>query len=206
VLEEIICDALADMNAFSDEMKPIVEHFLQDVKQMAEESGEAARNKSPPAEATAADEVKFSIDRTSKMTLKDQLHEYYNGNFKAKDSFYFGITPRSLKQSGLDSLPLAFSTRDFRKSTKEKHNVPRRVLNNLQNSLANALLTFTDGDRVGVLTADIDGDGKPLLVAIRKHVSMDRGFVNAITSVYGLDHPAEWLQNQVDAGENTANY
>ena len=146
-------------------------------------------------------ETKFSIKRTSQMTLAQQLKMFYDGKMASSDAFYFGETPAALNIAGLDALPLAFTVSDFRKSSKGKHNVPRRVWKNLHSSLETALFSFRQGDRIGIMTGDIDGDGKPLLVGIERNVSMDRTPVNAIRSVYGLDNPGPWLQNQIKAGK-----
>lgn len=146
-------------------------------------------------------EGRFSIKRTSQMTLAQQLKMYYDGKMASSDAFYFGETPDTLASVGLDSLPLAFTISDFHKSAKGKHNVPRRVWKNLNSSLENALFAFRIGDRVGIMTSDIDGDGKPLLVGIERNVSMDREPVNAIRSVYGLDNPGAWLRNQFTGGK-----
>lgn len=146
-------------------------------------------------------EARFSIKRTSQMTLAQQLKMFYDGKMASSDAFYFGETPAALNIAGLDALPLAFTVSDFRKSSKGKHNVPRRVWKNLHSSLETALFSFRQGDRIGIVTGDIDGDGKPLLVGIERNVSMDRAPVNAIRSVYGLDNPGPWLQNQIKAGK-----
>jgi hypothetical protein len=146
-------------------------------------------------------EGRLSIKRTSQMTLAQQLKMYYDGKIASSDAFYFGETPDTLAIVGLDSLPLAFTISDFHKSAKGKHNVPRRVWKNLNSSLENALFAFRIGDRVGIMTSDIDGDGKPLLVGIERNVSMDREPVNAIRSVYGLDNPGAWLRNQFTGGK-----
>ena len=146
-------------------------------------------------------ETKFSIKRTSQMTLAQQLKMFYDGKMASSDAFYFGETPAALNIAGLDVLPLAFTVSDFRKSSKGKHTVPRRVWKNLHSSLETALFSFRQGDRIGIMTGDIDGDGKPLLVGIERNVSMDRTPVNAIRSVYGLDNPGPWLQNQIKAGK-----
>lgn len=151
--------------------------------------------------AQTDDETKFSIKRTSQMTLAQQLKMFYDGKMASSDAFYFGETPAALNIAGLDALPLAFTVSDFRKSSKGKHNVPRRVWKNLHSSLETALFSFRQGDRIGIMTSDIDGDGKPLLVGIERNVSMDRTPVNAIRSVYGLDNPGPWLQNQIKAGK-----
>ncbi len=39
--------------------------------------------------------------------------------------------------------------------------MPRRVWKNLHSSLETALFSFRQGDRIGIMTGDIDGDGKP---------------------------------------------
>lgn len=146
-------------------------------------------------------EERYSVKRTSQMTLAQQLKMYYDGKMVSSDAFYFGETPGRLSSVGLDSLPLAFTISDFHKSAKGKHNVPRRVWKNLNSSLENALFAFRFGDRVGIMTGDIDGDGKPLLVGIERNVDMDREPVNAIRSVYGLDNPSAWLKNQFAGGK-----
>lgn len=150
---------------------------------------------------TSDPDIRYSIKRTSNMTLAQQLKMFYDGKMASSDAFYFGETPDTLAVAGLDPLPLAFTQADFKKSTKSKHNVHRRVLKNLNKDLETALLSFGDGDRMGILTGDIDGDGKPLLVSIQSGVQMDADMVNAIRSAYGLDNPVAWLKNQIDAGK-----
>lgn len=160
---------------------------------------QAAKNEKNTAQTDGS--TKFSIKRTAQMTLAQQLKMFYDGKMASSDAFYFGETPDTLNIAGLDTLPLAFTVSDFRKSSKGKHNVPRRVWKNLHSSLETALFSFRQGDRIGIMTGDIDGDGKPLLVGIERNVSMDRTPVNAIRSVYGLDNPGPWLQNQIKAGK-----
>lgn len=60
---------------------------------------------------------------------------------------------------------------------------------------------LTDGNVVQVMA-----DLKQLLVAIEADVMMDREPVNVIRSVYGLDNPQEWLQNQMEEGKNFVMY
>lgn len=156
--------------------------------------------------STADSTTMYSIKNTSKMTLDEQLRNLNNGSLKSSDSLYFGETPTAIYKAGLDSLPLAFRVSDYKKSTKEKHNVPRRAIKNLSANLSKPVLSFGDSQRVGFLVDDIDGDGKPLLVGIEKNVTMDNRKVNAIRSTYGLDNPAAWIQNQIDAGKEIIIY
>ena len=172
--------------------------LLKALEAATEQATKLEQNKNA---ATTGGEVKFSIKRTSQMTLAQQLKMFYDGKMADSDAFYFGETPDTLNIVGLDAHPLAFTVSDFRKSSKEKHNVPRRVWKNLHSSLENALFSFRQGDRIGIMTNDIDGDGKPLLVGIERNVSMDRTPVNAIRSVYGLDNPGPWLRNQIKSGK-----
>ena len=162
---------------------------------------EKAYREAAKAEQSGGVETRYSIKRTSQMTLEQQLRDYYAGKLKSSDSLYFGATPDTLRSAGLDALPLAFGTADFRKSVKDKHNVPRRAIKKTQDNLQNALFAFSDGARIGFVVPDIDADGKPLLIGIEKGVQMDAEMVNAIRSMYGLDHPAEWIQNQIESGK-----
>ena len=150
--------------------------------------------------ATEGGEVQYSVRRTKNMTLKEQLRNYYkhDGSFKSSDAFYFGESPVILEKAGIRPGSLAMTIKDFQKSTDKKHNVPRRVLNNLYSNLQNPVFSFDANGEAGVLIDDIDGDGKPVLVAVHTNEVMDREHINLITSIYGLEHPKEWLKNQVD--------
>lgn len=150
--------------------------------------------------------TKFSIKRTSQMTLAQQLKMFYDGKMASSDAFYFGVTPAVLEKSGFDALPLAMTIGDFRKSTQKKHNIPRRVLKNLMGNLASPLFSFGSGDRAGIVLNDIDGDGYTLLAALERGADMDRKPVNVINSLYGLEHPAEWIKNQIDSGNEFVLY
>lgn len=140
------------------------------------------------------------------MTLEQQLKLYYAGKLKSSDSLYFGTTPTTIRESGMDELPLAFLTSDFKKSTQEKHNVPRRAIKALRANLNKALFSFGIDNKIGFVVPDIDRDGKPLLIGIEKDVKMDNRLVNAIRSAYGLDNPKEWLCNQISAGKSFVVY
>lgn len=154
----------------------------------------------------SVDGARFSLKRTSKMTLNEQLKMFYDGKMASSDAFYFGETPIKLKNAGFDVLPLAMTIRDFRKSTKKKHNIPRRVLKNLMGNLASPLFSFGSGEKAGIVLDDIDGDGYKLLAALERGTNMDRKPVNVINSLYGLEHPAEWLKNQIDSGSEFVLY
>lgn len=88
----------------------------------------------------------------------------------------------------------------------EKHNVPRRAIKAIRQNLENALFSFGEGNRIGFIVPDIDGDGKPLLIGIEKGVVMDRKPVNAVRSVYGLDNPEAWIRNQIASGKKFVVY
>lgn len=71
----------------------------------------------------------------------------------------------------------------------------------LTESLSDPILSFGAGEKIGILTKDIDGDGKPLLVGIMKNVNLDGETVNRIKSAYGLDNPQAWIKNQLSEGK-----
>lgn len=143
---------------------------------------------------------KYSINDTRNLSQKEQFKEYRAGRFKAKDEFAFGTAPESVQKIGLTG-EIVMSQTDYKKARTAKHNVPQRVFNNLNSIMDSAVLSFEKGDEVGVLTAEIDADGKPLLLAFRKNVNLDGETVTRMKSAYGLDTPAAWVQNQIGEGK-----
>lgn len=180
---------------------------LEEAARLWEEALKATSEQTANKNAAQTDGgTKFSIKRTSRMTLAQQLKMFYDGKMASSDAFYFGVTPAVLEKSGFDALPLAMTIGDFRKSTQKKHNIPRRVLKNLMGNLASPLFSFGSGDRAGIVLNDIDGDGYTLLAALERGTDMDRKPVNVINSLYGLEHPAEWIKNQIDSGNEFVLY
>ena len=180
---------------------------LEEAARLWEEALKATSEQTANKNAAQTDGgTKFSIKRTSQMTLAQQLKMFYDGKMASSDAFYFGVTPAVLEKSGFDALPLAMTIGDFRKSTQKKHNIPRRVLKNLMGNLASPLFSFGSGDRAGIVLNDIDGDGYTLLAALERGTNMDRKPVNVINSLYGLEHPAEWIKNQIDSGNEFVLY
>lgn len=180
---------------------------LEEAARLWEEALKATSEQTANKNAAQTDGgTKFSIKRTSQMTLAQQLKMFYDGKMASSDAFYFGVTPAVLEKSGFDALPLAMTIGDFRKSTQKKHNIPRRVLKNLMGNLASPLFSFGSGDRAGIVLNDIDGDGYTLLAALERWTDMDRKPVNVINSLYGLEHPAEWIKNQIDSGNEFVLY
>ena len=180
---------------------------LEEAARLWEEALKATSEQTANKNAAQTDGgTKFSIKRTSQMTLAQQLKMFYDGKMASSDAFYFGVTPAVLEKSGFDALPLAMTIGDFRKSTQKKHNIPRRVLKNLMGNLASPLFSFGSGGRAGIVLNDIDGDGYTLLAALERGTDMDRKPVNVINSLYGLEHPAEWIKNQIDSGNEFALY
>lgn len=180
---------------------------LEEAARLWEEALKATSEQTANKNAAQTDGgTKFSIKRTSQMTLAQQLKMFYDGKMASSDAFYFGVTPAVLEKSGFDALPLAMTIGDFRKSTQKKHNIPRRVLKNLIGNLASPLFSFGSGDRAGIVLNDIDGDGYTLLAALERGTDMDRKPVNVINSLYGLEHPAEWIKNQIDSGNEFVLY
>ena len=207
-LLEKIFNAFEGVSARHEEAKMLMGHAEELQKRWDAALVEAAKRHAAEQEsggtkkaATEGGGVQYSIARTSKMTLKEQLKEFYNGKMPSGDSFFLGNTPDTLNGAGIESLPLVLTQNSFRKSKSEKHNTPRRVFNEIQEKLSTPLFSFGKGDQIGVVIDDIDADGHQILVGIHKGVEMDRKRVNAVRSIYGLEHPAEWLNNQIEAGK-----
>ena len=167
----------------------------------------APRNDRLETENTAqVDGVRYSIRNTSQMSLKEQLSKFYGNKLKSSDAFYLGETPAVLEKAGAKAAPLVMTTSSFKKSVTDKHNIPRRVINKLSENLQKPILSFGVNGEAGVLIDDIDGDGKPVLVAIHADQIMDNEKVNNVKSIYGLDNPVAWIQNQIDSGKHLEVY
>lgn len=166
----------------------------RDVATAAWEAGRKA------AQQSGAATEKYSINDTRNLSQKEQFKEYRAGRFKAKDEFAFGAAPESVQKIGLTG-EIVMSQTDYKKAKTAKHNVPQRVFNNLKSIMDSAVLSFEKGDEVGVLTSEIDADGKPLLLAFRKNVNLDGETVTRMKSAYGLDTPSAWVQNQIKDGK-----
>ena len=143
---------------------------------------------------------RYSINNTRNLDIREQMKRQRAGNMTSHDEFYYGETPSALEAAGLGKNPLVMSQADFKKSKSGKHNVPTRAMTRLAEALADPILSFELGDRIGVLTKDIDGDGKPLLIGILKNTVLDGESVNRIKSTYGLDTPQAWIKNQIENG------
>ena len=196
--EEICCDAMGEMNIFEGTQlnSESYEKALSLVRDYAADKGSNKDRASPKNGG-----IKHSINNTRDMTIREQLKEYRAGRLTSHDEFYYGSAPTVLNTAGLNGQPLVMSHTDFKKAKSEKHNVPTRAMTRLTESLSNPILSFGAGDKIGVLTKDIDGDGKPLLVAISKNVDLDGETVNRIKSAYGLDNPQAWIKNQLSEGK-----
>lgn len=150
--------------------------------------------------------VSYSINNTRGLTIREQMKKYRAGEMTTHDEFYYGESLSSLDEAGFDGKPLVMSQKDFRKSRSEKHNVPPRAMTRLAEALSDPVLSFEVGDKIGILTKDIDGDGKPLLVGVLKNTKLDGESVNRIKSAYGLDDPQAWIKNQIAEGKTLRIY
>lgn len=207
VWEEIMEDAYAGIDSYGQRASRYHEQAVDAIERAAEAAEHPA---SEPEGLTlrAVDEVKsrgppekYSINNTRGLTIREQMKKYRAGEMTTHDEFYYGESPSSLDAAGFDGKPLVMSQKDFRKSRSEKHNVPPRAMTRLAEALSDPVLSFEVGDKIGILTKDIDGDGKPLLVGVLKNTKLDGESVNRIKSAYGLDDPQAWIKNQIAEGK-----
>ena len=194
VFLEIVCDAVGKMNAFATEstrsLAGEVGVFLRNVRKNVRRQ-EGGQKKS----TTGDGGVKFSIQFTKDMSWEEQLRSNRKGNLKSSDSFYLGVTP-DVYGAEFSGYPLVMNQSDFKKSARDKHNVPNRVFKKLPELLKNPVMTFYQDGRKAVVLDDIDADGKPLVAALHAGEQMDRKTVTAVTSVYGVDNWNSWISNQ----------
>ena len=198
-LDEIVCDAYAGINRMG-----LGADKLQSSVRAAADST-ASQSTKKPAQTRGPPEA-YSINNTRGESVKEQFKQYRANGLTKHDEFYFGTLAREYDALGITGQPLVMSQTTYKKSKSEKHNVPQRVFNNLESIMRQPILSFEIGNSVGVLTDEIDGDGKPLLVGVLKDAELDGETVTRIKSIYGLDNPKEWIANQIREGKELRIY
>lgn len=205
VLEEIVCDAEAQMNAFATEQ----------TERIAGEVGLFLRNVGRIANAQKVETIKNTtgnggVKRSSQMNVKggqydyskpfsQQLEDYKNGIIPAGDTLIVGPTPDVLRGIGLSSLPITINTThvDYAlNGTKDfDHHLGKPLLEQLPKALSNPVAIMTSGTKAGsslVVMLEIQHNGKQIVVpkvvdgfGYQNGIQIDS---NAITSVYGKNN------------------
>jgi|GEM_PF-1843987 len=192
-LDEVFGDANGALNWFGYH----ADQFHDSVRGVMTERGHYPNTQNAAAtDRMTGPPERFSINNTRDMGIREQLKEYRAGRMTRYDEFYYGSTPRVLGDAGLEELPLVLSQSDYKKSRDQKHSVPNRAMTRLTELMEDPILAWENGNEVGILTKDVDADGKPLLIGIHKNVMLDNERVNRIKSAYGLDNPQAWMDNQ----------
>jgi hypothetical protein len=198
-LDEIVCDAYAGINRMGLGADKLQERVRTEADRAASQRTKKPAQTRGPPEA-------YSINNTRGESVKEQFKQYRANGLTKHDEFYFGTLAREYDALGITGQPLVMSQTTYKKSKSEKHNVPQRVFNNLESIMQQPVLSFEIGNSVGVLTDEIDGDGKPLLVGVLKDAELDGETVTRIKSIYGLDNPKEWIANQIKEGKELRIY
>ena len=140
----------------------------------------------------------YSIDDN----LKRQLDKWLTGNMERDSYFNLGNTPQSLQRLGAKNLPVIMSQEVIVKITGGKHSISLDEIAKLPNQIANPAMTFkgsVPGSFV-VLTEMTDKSGNDVIAAIHLSRKQKRMQVNRIASLYGKDNVANYVKNNIDAG------
>ena len=110
VLEEIVCDAMAEMNAFATEQMERVAgevgRFLRDVQKAAQGTALEGGQKKNAREGVKRS-IAFHYDYMK--SFGEQLEDFKNGIFPERDSLLLGGTPRVLQKIGLPQIPMVIN-------------------------------------------------------------------------------------------------
>lgn len=201
VLEEIVCDSIAEMNAFARESKKgqtaEVGVFLRNTNRavrgqegntLRETSGEAAE--------------KFSIERTINMSWGQQIKSYlkHNGKIRMNDTLVvMKQTPAYLVADGVPNLPLAIPIKKITKSQNQSnndHNVSDEGLIALQHGMKNAIVVFDNPERntIGFVTP-IEENGGNVVAMFVKNDKFDKDTVNRASTVHTRSNINGMLNN-----------
>lgn len=200
--EEICCDALGEMNIFSDDGREILARYgelLTSAKKSAER--QANQGRAPPRDKG----VKYSRDKYDySKSFEKQVDDWMNGKIPKNDSLVIGATPDIFKQVGFNALPMTINQShvDYAiNGTKNSdHHIGAALLKQLPTALENpvaiiasktknntslvALLPFTRNGQTVVAPVYVDGYGK------QNNIVIDS---NAVTSIYGRNNAVTTL-------------
>ena len=196
-LSDLIKTGLEEDTALEERRASAVPAVVAEIREQMDQAG-LTKN------TTDEGGVKYSIRRTMKLSVAQQIDEYKSGHFKRSDSFYFGETPSSLNRINLRKYPLVMTQDTYRKCTKDKHKIPKRILLDVNEKLRNPIFSFSAGEQTVTMIKEIDKSGYPIVVAITGNGHMDRRSVNQIVSIYGVGETktlSEWLEDQISAGK-----
>ena len=120
VLEEIVCDAMAEMNAFATEqterLAGEVGRFLRDVKKAAQGGTlEGVQKKNAPGGVKRSIELANEVPGKQRYdytkSFGQQLEDFKNGSFPEMDSLLLGGTPKVLQKIGFPQIPMVIDKR-----------------------------------------------------------------------------------------------
>ena len=200
VLEEIVCDAMAEMNAFATEQMESVAgevgRFLRDVQKAAQGTAlEGGQKKNAP------EGVKFSRDGEVQLydytkLFAEQIDDWKAGKIPPSDTLMVGKTPDVFLQIGFNNLPVTINQRHMdyalNGTMNQKHHIGKGMLKQLPQALRKpvaiiasetknsqsvvALLPFQKNGSTVIAPVQIDGFG------YQNSIQIDS---NAVTSIYG---------------------
>lgn len=205
VLEEIVCDAMAEMNAFATEQTESVAgevgRFLRDVKKAAQGGTiEGGQKKNAPGG------VKYSL-RTE---FANELQEWFDTTTHDERKvsgirFLVGETTEVLKSIGVRDCPIYFGGSKIEKILEKNSSMDIDIIKQAVNLLEDPILIMQSRTVDGsiVLFGDVyTSGGKPVMLSLLLNPQNKSGDIldyTVITSAYG--RRTNNLQNLIDSSQ-----
>ena len=205
VLEEIVCDAMAEMNAFATEQTERVAgevgRFLRDVKKAAQGGTlEGGQKKNAPGG------VKYSL-RTE---FANELQEWFDTTTHDERKvsgirFLVGETTEVLKSIGVRDCPIYFGGSKIEKILEKNSSMDIDIIKQAVNLLEDPILIMQSRTVDGsiVLFGDVyTSGGKPVMLSLLLNPQNKSGDIldyTVITSAYG--RRTNNLQNLIDSSQ-----
>lgn len=167
--------------------------------------GWAVTNTTP----TDNEDIRFSF----KDSFEDQVDGAIARTLDRNNHVYVGETPQILKDVGLHELPMLMTQKHIREINAPKnprnaknHGIDKAIIKKIPYYLEQPVaimdsLSTTSQPSVIVLTEELDGDGNPIIVALKPN---GKGFIdvevesNFILTVFGKDNFANYWMNHVN--------
>lgn len=188
VLEEMVCDAMGEMNAFATEETSTVAgevgQFLRDLRKAALET------KTEGQKNNAQEGVKYSIQNTQSMSWEDQVKGalYGEKNIRRNDTLVVGDVATALVQDGVTQKPLAIPLSVMTKASNGKdisHSIKKGKLANLDSGIKNAPIVIVNPSRNAIVyVTNIKQGGAPILAAFDMNAVFDGDEVHKATSIH----------------------
>ena len=218
VLEEMVCDAMGEMNAFATEETSTVAgevgQFLRDLRKTALET-QTDGQKNNAQEGVKHSREMDGYDYTK--SFEQQLEDWKDGKIPKNDTLLVGATPEVFKGIGMPALPVTINGTHIdyalNNSKDFDHFLGADLLKQLPEAIKKPVAIMTSGTKSNssvVAMLEVRHNGKQVIVPVavggfgfQNGIQIDS---NAITSAYGKNNSISKVLHDAIEQERNGNF